>query len=351
VTVTTRLIHGDCLDVMAGLEDSSIDLIVTDPPYYRVKNLPWDKQWANPAAFLEWLRRVLEQFYRVLKPNGSLYLFASPKMAARVELAVGGWLEVLNNIRWVKEAGWHKKAVKEEARSYFSPWESVIFAEHHGADGYAKGEAGWAHKCDELRGFVFEPLRAYLDGEKERAGMTTRNVAELFQKKTGSRTVTGMAGHWFSQVQWTLPTAENYQWLRDVLAQMNNGGEYLRRDYEDLRRDYEDLRRDYEDLRRPFNVSAEVPYTDVWTYATVQAYKGKHPCEKPLDMLLDIIRASSRSGDVVADFFMGSGNTGIAAQQLGRSFIGCDLSEHWHGVACQRIRAAQNEMVQLALES
>ena len=34
-------------------------------------------------------------------------------------------------------------------------------------------------------------------------------------------------------------------------------------------RPYEDLRLEYEDLRRPFSVSAEVPYTDVWTYPTV----------------------------------------------------------------------------------
>ena len=63
-------------------------------------------------------------------------------------------------------------------------------------------------------------------------------------------------------------------------------------------------------------------------------------------MLLDIVKASSREGGMVGDFFFGSGNTGIAAQQLGRDFIGCDLSEHWHGVAQQRIEAAQNEMVQ-----
>jgi site-specific DNA-methyltransferase (adenine-specific) len=209
-------------------------------------------------------------------------------MSARVEVTIGRRFNVLNNIRWIKDEGFHKRASKESLRSYFPAHESIIFAEHFGADNVAKGEAGYGAKCDELRGFVFEPLRAYLDGEKEKAGFTTRQVAEAFQQKTGSRTVTGMAGHWFSSVQWTLPTEENYLWLRSLLGS-------------------ESLRQQYEELRRPFNVTASVPYTDTWTYPTVQSYKGKHVCEKPAAMLEDMINASSKPGAIVLDSFAGSG--------------------------------------------
>ncbi|HBV7426619.1 TPA: site-specific DNA-methyltransferase, partial [Citrobacter freundii] len=52
---------------------------------------------------------------------------------------------------------------------------------------------------------------------------------------------------------------------------------------------------------------------------------GKHPCEKPADMLKQIISASSRPGDIVADFFMGSGSTVKAAIELGRRAIGVEL--------------------------
>jgi len=166
----------------------------------------------------------------VLKPNGSLYLFASPRMAARVEMLIAQRFNVLNRIRWIKDAGWHKKAEKETLRAYLSPWEECIFAEHYGADGYAKGETGYSAKCDELRGFVFEPLRAYLDGERQRAGLDVQDVAEAWRIKTGNANRTGMAGHWFSRVQWTLPTADNYAWLRQTLSRLNHGGEYLRRE-------------------------------------------------------------------------------------------------------------------------
>lgn len=74
-----------------------------------------------------------------------------------------------------------------------------------------------------------------------------------------------------------------------------------------------------------FGVTVQVPYTDVWTHKPVQFYPGKHPCEKPAEMLQQIISASSRPGDLVADFFMGSGSTVKAAMALGRRAIGVEL--------------------------
>lgn len=294
---------------MRTLPAASINLIFVDPPYYKVKGEAWDQQWATAADFLGWMGELADEWQRVLTPNGSLYVCASPQMQARVECVIADRFEVLNSIVWAKDAGWHKKAEHEALRGYFPNTERIIFAEQ--------------------RGFVFEPLRAYLAGERDRAGWTTRRVAEAFQKKTGSRTVTGMAAHWFESVQWSLPTAANYAWLRELFA-----GDFLRREHAELRAEYETL-------RRPFTVSAEVPYTDVWTFQTVAHYPGKHPCEKPAALLDHVIAASSRPGDVVFDGFMGSGATGERAALLGRRFIGCELGDYFHA-AERRVLAAQH---------
>jgi site-specific DNA-methyltransferase (adenine-specific) len=197
--VTWQVIEGDALTVMAGMPDNSVDLIATDPPYFRVKGEWWDRQWDNPAAFLEWMGRLAEQWTRILKPNGSLYVFASPRMAARVEVKIGERFNVLNNVVWVKDdnGGRRHEAQlidKGLARSWFPDNERVIFAEHYGADNIAKGEAGYAAKCDELRGFIFEPLRAYLDGERQRAGVSKVQVNEAWQRWKGSPNG-GMASH------------------------------------------------------------------------------------------------------------------------------------------------------------
>ena len=317
--------HGDCLAVLPELPDNSVDLIVTDPPYFKVKGDAWDNQWDKPGDFLAWLDRVLAEFARILKPNGSLYLFASPQMGARVEILVGGRFQVLNNIRWRKEEGRHKAACKEELRAFFPASETIIFAEHVGADNAAKGESGYERKCDELRGFVFEPLRAYFDEERKRSGLSSQQIQDGMAELTGVRYV--FDRHTFSTSQWALPTKEQYEAARVLFNR--SGGEYLRKDYEYLRKDYEELRKDYEELRRPFSVSSKVPYTDVWDFETVGNHPGKHICEKPDPLLRHMIAASSKPGGVVLDAFGGSGSTANAARALGRSAISIEIDERW----------------------
>ena len=69
--------------------------------------------------------------------------------------------------------------------------------------------------------------------------------------------------------------------------------------------------------------------TDVWDVpflSTVSAERVGWPTQKPLALLERIVRASSDEGDLVADFFCGSGTTLVAAARLGRSYLGCDQS-------------------------
>ena len=340
-----QLHQGDALDVLRSLPDASVDLIVTDPPYYRFKAEWWDRQWDTATGFLAWLDRLVEQWARVLKPNGSLYVFASSQMAARVECKVAERLEVLNHIVWAKPdpsseinygAGIGGRTSKAALRSFYPNTERIIFAERKGSDSMAKGEAGYAAKCDELRGFVFEPLRAYLCAERDAAGWTSKRIDAAWQAARNNRS--NIAVHWFSAKQWQLPTEANYEWLRSLFNA--NGGAFLARGYAGLRAEYERLREDYESLRRPFAATPDAPYTDVWTFRTVNAYKGKHPCEKPEDLIQHIIRTSSRPGAVVLDSFTGSGVVGAVALQEGRTFIGSEIDQHWCAVAEARLRAA-----------
>jgi site-specific DNA-methyltransferase (adenine-specific) len=278
------------------------DAVVTDPPYFRVKGEAWDRQWDNASAFLDFIGERVTAWHRDLRANGSLYCFASPKMAARVECKIGERFNVLNTITWAKPPYSTKAEMcdKPTMRAFFPASERIIFAEHYGADNMAKGEAGYQAKCDELRGFVFEPLRAYLDGERIRAGAGLTELAEaLGWKDTRLRHCFCAGKDW-----WRMVTPEGYAELRAALVRLSHGGSYLERPYEDLRREYKDLRREYEALRRPFAVSSAVPYTDVWTFPTVPAYKGKHPCEKPLALLEHILTASTRPGAIVRDDFI-----------------------------------------------
>ena len=68
-----------------------------------------------------------------------------------------------------------------------------------------------------------------------------------------------------------------------------------------------------------------MPYTDVWTFPPVAYYPGKHPCEKPADLLEHVILTSSKEGQLVLDAFMGSGSTGKQCLKLDRQFIGIEM--------------------------
>jgi site-specific DNA-methyltransferase (adenine-specific) len=253
-------------------------------------------------------------------------------MAWYVEGVIRERFNVLNRISWIKEAGWHQKSSEESLRCYFPQTEPIFFAENFNSDNIAKGEAGYNQACDDLRGFVFEPIRAYLRGEFDRAGVHISKANEF------CNTASMAARHYFTPSQWCLPTAEHYKSLQDGLNTKCNGHgpQYLRTQYEDLRTQYEDL-------RRPFNATPDAPYTDVWTFPTVNTYPGKHPTEKPISLMEHIVSLSSRPGDVVLDCCMGFGTTGQAAGRLGRKFIGIELGAGYFAEASGRVAAAYKD--------
>jgi site-specific DNA-methyltransferase (adenine-specific) len=82
--------------------------------------------------------------------------------------------------------------------------------------------------------------------------------------------------------------------------------------------------------------------TDVWWH-TIVSPTGKektgYPTQKPLGILRRVIQASSREGDLVLDFFAGSGTTGAAAAELGRHFILVDQNPESIAVIKERFKA------------
>lgn len=126
---SVKLYLGDCLDVLREMPSDSVDLLLTDPPYFKVKQDEWDNQWAKASEFLSWLGEFLDIAKPTLVANASAWVFASPVMTSSVERLVGERFRVLNSVRWVKEAGWHQKAELAAIRSFLTPWEGIVFAE------------------------------------------------------------------------------------------------------------------------------------------------------------------------------------------------------------------------------
>ena len=87
------------------------------------------------------------------------------------------------------------------------------------------------------------------------------------------------------------------------------------------------------------------PTDDTWYYArvagTFKERQGFHGCQMPEQLLGRIIRVSSNPGDIVLDPFAGSGTTLAVAKKLGRSWLGCELSEEYTRAATERLNAIE----------
>lgn len=297
---SVTLYHGDSLEVLPTL-DIKANVLLTDPPYFKVKQEEWDNQWDKASEFLAWMGDMLDRTIPLLTPQASAWVFASPAMTSSVERLVGERFRVLNSIRWVKEQGWHQKAEVAALRSYLTAWEGVVFAETSER---------------------FAPFGDYIKAERERHDISRSDfeVTLGYVSKNDPKRGTALCYRW--EEGSSIPSAEAYAKMGATFP-----GSF--------RRDYADLVAEFEGTRRPFDIKARAHSTDVWTFGTVPPGPGKHPCEKPQAMLRHMIETSSRAGELILDPFAGSGSTLDAARGLGRQAVGIEQDERW----CEYIAA------------
>jgi len=109
------------------------------------------------------------------------------------------------------------------------------------------------------------------------------------------------------------------------------------------------------DLKFPWKGSWELIYVrgDIWfgsrdegvlrghIQVSWESHGREHPHQKPVSLIKELIlKTPSRT---IIDPFMGSGTTGVAALQLGRAFIGCEIDPHHFETACRRIERAYQQ--------
>ena len=318
------LYRGDSLEILPTL-DVQADALLTDPPYFKVKNEDWDRQWAKPDEFLRWIGSFLDAAKPLLAPHASVWVFASPQMCTDVELAVRDRFRVLNSVRWVKPYGTHNKASLATLRSFLSPWEAIIFGEHYGT------EETYQDRCLRLWGEIAAPLRDHIEAARVVAELTRRDIDRAWQAKRGTRGM--MTPHWFGGGQWQLPGEAAYEWMRADLGMALMPYSEARREYDELRAEFYKRRQTFDDQRRHFDVTERALSTDIWDFAPVRPYPGKHPCEKPAPLLRHMIETSTRPGALILDPFAGSGSTLEVAAATGRHAIGIEKSEEY----CEKI--------------
>lgn len=151
--LTKKLIHGDGLDVLRTIPDKSVQLVCVDPPYYKVIQNEWDNQWKSVEEYIEWCRLWTNECKRILKKDGSFYVFQGwENVAEYVVMAKTVFPYMINWIAWERIKGrssninW--KSTKEELLFFsnssnpkFIPQPKIrpVIAPYKDKDGKPKG--------------------------------------------------------------------------------------------------------------------------------------------------------------------------------------------------------------------
>jgi site-specific DNA-methyltransferase (adenine-specific)/site-specific DNA-methyltransferase (cytosine-N4-specific) len=109
-SIRTDLIHGDCLEILKKIDDNSIDLVVTSPPYSDQRGSTYGGMKAE--KYVEWFTPITAELLRTLKPTGTFILNIKEKVSDGerhtyvleliLEMRKQGWL-------WTEEFIWHKR--------------------------------------------------------------------------------------------------------------------------------------------------------------------------------------------------------------------------------------------------
>lgn len=95
------------------------------------------------------------------------------------------------------------------------------------------------------------------------------------------------------------------------------------------------------DISLPYYDSTERFPRSVQTFSSDKRFSNHHPTQKPLALMEYLIKTYTNEGQVVLDFAMGSGTTGVAALNTGRKFIGIEMDKCYFDVATERIHKAK----------
>ena len=306
--------HNDSLELLKKIPNQSISLILTDPPYHstKKKNIANDTAFSSDNEFVNWMNEYSKEWRRILKTNGALYLFCSSKMSARLEVMMSERFNVLSHIVWSKPNepgfdGWKGKMKKESLRQWYAHSERILFFEPSIKENLMRS-----------------PFGHFLRKNRIKCELSGHKLTEL----TGAY---GKVNHGGAVSNWetgrNIPSREQYNKICIAF----------------LSTDKIDSMPPYEDVIRPFNVNSKIEFTDVWDFYSVRPYNGKHPAEKPQDMLSHCIQSSSFENDIVLDCFAGSGSTAISAIHNNRKSISIELEDKWVNAIVSRLKSFENE--------
>ncbi len=302
-----RIILGDALKVLSIIKDNSIDIVLTDPPYfldkldnnweykkventknqYAIKSLPagmkFDKKQGQ--KFYKWYLEISQQIYRVLKPGGFFFSFSSPRLYHRMASAVDdAGLEIRDCFLWL----YTQNQAKAMSVNHFIDKMEISEKEKNKLK---KKFAGW--KTPQLKS-CFEPI---VMSQKPADGTYLNNI---IKNDIGLINTNIKVGD--NMFPANVLTIDN---ISEIIDKTFLVGKPTKKEKGDF---------------------------------------NNHKTVKPLEICEHIIKLTAfHKKAVILDPFVGSGTTAVAAKKLGLNYIGIDINPKYVKLAKKRLKALDKE--------
>ena len=276
-----RFFHGDCLDVFPRLDDASVDVVVTSPPYnLGIRYRSYDD--ARPRAdYLSWVAAWVREVARVLRPEGSLFLNVGSKptdpwAALDVAQAVRPFLHLQNTLHWIKSIAIDLDDVGGGTREG-APAAVAAAGQTHLAVGHYKpiNSRRFVNDCHEFV-FHFTP-RGRTPLDRLAVGVPYQDASNVTRWRHAGAGLRCRGNTWF------------------------------------------------------------LPYETIQSRDRERPHPATYPDRLPEYCLR--LHGLDRIGQVL-DPFLGLGSTAVACARLGLAFDGVELDEQYLGVAIARAREA-----------
>lgn len=323
ITKPNRIICGDAYSSLKKISNKFVDLCYLDPPFFsnRIyetvskngKINSFDDRWNHDfESYIDYMKNVLNECHRVLKKNGSLYLHCDWHAShyLKIELdKIFGRRNFRNEIIWRRHNAHND--TKQGSKSFGRVHDVILF--YSKSKDYTWNPMYQAYPEEYVKKYYrhveSETGRLYAHGDLSGPGGKSKgNPRYKFLGKTR---------YWRFSKKNMLKL-----YLDGRIIQTNKGTVPV--------------------MKRYLDEMPGLMVQDVWgDIESVQVTKKEsldYPTQKPTRLLERIIQISSNNKDLVLDPFCGSGTTLISAHNLGRKYLGIDLSPNACKIAKKRIK-------------
>ncbi|EOD64429.1 DNA methyltransferase [Amycolatopsis vancoresmycina] len=349
---TGVLYREDNINALSNMPSNSVDLVYLDPPFF--SNRSYEVIWGDEAevrsfedrweggiqVYIDWMRNRVRHLYRILKSTGSLYLHCDPHASHYLKVMLD---EIFTVTSFRNEVIWKRTGSHNSARRWGPQHDAILF--YSKSDAFTWNKVYQAYDLSYVEEkFKYEDARGRyqdvaLTGPGRRAGDSGLPWRGVDPNCSGRHwAIPSLMYEYFEKITGrslsSLPISERLDEADRVGLihwPAKRGGQPRFKQY--------------------LHISPGVPVqdvvVDVHPINSRAAERLGYPTQKPEALLKRIIESSSNVGDIVVDPFCGCGTAVSAAQQLGRRWIGIDISPTAMEIIRQRMRRVTSSPIQV----